>query len=64
MFQNSDTLWIEIIVVVLVVAFLLFLLGRHFYRKHKGLPTGECACCANKGKNLVKQYHKCCCKDK
>ena len=62
MFQNPSTLWIEILVVVLVLSFLLFLLGRHLYRKRKGLPTGECACCGNKGKNLVKQYHKCCCK--
>lgn len=62
MFQNPSTLWIEIIVVVLVLSFLLFLLVRHLYRKRKGLPTGECACCQNKGKNLVKQYHKCCCK--
>ena len=62
MFTNPNTLWIEILVVVLVLSFLLFLLGRHLFRKSKGLPTGECACCANKGKNLVKMYHKNCCK--
>lgn len=70
MFQNPDTLWIEILVVVLVLAFLLLLLIRYIYKKKKGLPTGECACCANskKGNNLLKQYnkkyHSCdCCKD-
>ena len=62
MFQNPNTLWIEILVVVLTLAFLLLLLGRYIYKKKHGLPTGECACCGNKGKKLVKQYHKCCCK--
>ena len=57
MFSNPSTLWIEILVVVLTLSFLLFLLGRYIYKKKKGLPTGECACCANKGKNLVKMYH-------
>ena len=60
MFQNLATLWIEILVVTLVISFLLFLLTRYIYRKIKGLPTGECACCASnkKGSNLVKQYNK------
>ena len=62
MFTNPSTLWIEILVVVLTLSFLLFLLGRYIYKKKKGLPIGECACCGNKGKNLVKQYHKCYCK--
>ena len=28
-------------------------------KEKKGLPTGECACCANskKGNNLLKQYN-------
>ena len=62
MFQNPNTLWIEILVVVLTLSFLLLLLGRYIYKKKKGLPTGECAYCANKGKGLVSQYHKCYCK--
>ena len=62
MFSNPNTLWIEILVVVLTLSFLLFLLGRYIYKKKKGLPTGECACCAKKGKNLLNQYHKCYCK--
>ena len=68
MFQNPSTLWIEILVIVLIVAFLSFLIGKYIYRKKKGMPTGECACCASskKGNNLVKQYNKtyhkdCCC---
>ena len=58
MFTNPNTLWIEILVVVITLSFLLFLLGRYLYKKKKGLPTGECACCASKGKSLVKSYHK------
>ena len=58
MFQNESTLWIEILVIVLVLSFIAFLVGRHFYRKKKGLPTGECACCASKKNSLVKKYNK------
>ena len=71
MFQNPSTLWIEIFVIVLIIAFLSFLIIRHIFRKKKGLPTGECACCASskKGNHLLKQYNKkyhgkcCCCKE-
>ena len=71
MFQNPSTLWIEILVIVLIIAFLSFLVIRYIYRKKKGLPTGECACCAStkKGNKLVKSYNKkyhndcCCCKE-
>ena len=62
MFTNPDTLWIEILVVVLTLSFLLFLLGRSIYKKKNGLPTGECACCAKKGRSLLNQYHKYYCK--
>ena len=60
MFENPKTLWIEIVVVVLVIAFLLFLIGRHIYRKKNNLPTGECACCQNSktGNSLLKAYNK------
>lgn len=62
MFQNQNTLWIEILVVVITLAFFLLLLGRYIYKKKKGLPVGECASCALKGKTLLNQYHKCYCK--
>lgn len=58
MFNNPNTLWIEIIVIVAVIAFLAGLTIRHFYRKKHDLPTGECACCSHSKSNLVKQYHK------
>ena len=66
MFQNPDTLWLEILVVVLTLAFLGFVIGRYIYKRIKHLPTGECACCHKSKKQLLKEYHKCecCCGDK
>ena len=59
MFQNADTLWIEILVLVLIAAFLLTLFSIYVYKKARHLPTGECACCQKSGKKLLKSYHKC-----
>ena len=58
MFTNPQTLWIEIIVVAVVVAFLGFVLGRYIYKKVHHLPTGECECCHKSTKQLLKEYHK------
>lgn len=57
MFTNPQTLWIEIIVVAVVVAFLGFVLGRYIYKKVHHLPTGECECCHKSTKQLLKEYH-------
>ena len=72
MFQNPDTLLIEILVVVGVVAFLGTLIGIFIYKRLHNIPTGDCGMCAKKGlskkNNLIKEYHKtyngksnCCC---
>lgn len=58
MFENPNTLWLEILVLVLVAVFLLGMLGIYVYKKSKGLPTGDCACCSHSKSKLVKQYHK------
>ncbi len=58
MFNNPNTLWIEILVIAVVVAFLAFVIGRYIYKKVHHLPTGECECCHSSNKNLVKEYHK------
>lgn len=58
MFNNPQTLWIEILVIVLVVAFLVFVIARYIYKKVHHLPTGECECCHSKKNKLVKDYHK------
>ena len=62
--SESGALVLEIAIVLAVVAFFGFLIGRHVYRKVKGLPTGECACCHHSGKKLVEEYHECYCKKK
>ena len=54
MFENTATLWIEILVLFLVGAFIITLLGIYIYKKVNHLPTGECACCQNKGKNKLR----------
>lgn len=50
---------IEIIVIILTVAFLVSLIGRYIYKKYHHLPTGECSCCSHTDKSkLVKQFRK------
>ena len=58
MFENPNTLWIEILVLFLVGLFLIGMLGIYVYKKVKHLPTGECACCCKKKQKLLKDYHK------
>ncbi len=62
MFTNPQTLWIEILVVIHIVGFLGFLIGRYIYKKKHHLPTGDCACCHKSKEQLLKEYHKSCCK--
>ena len=57
MFNNPQTLWIEILSVVLIVLFLGFIIGRHIYKKVHHLPTGECECCHKSKKQLLNEYH-------
>ena len=62
--NEVQVLLIEIAVIVTVIAFFSFIIGRYVYRKIKGLPTGECACCHKSSKKLLKEYHKFCCSKK
>ena len=48
--------WLEIIVIIAVLAFFGALIGNYVYRKKHHLPTGDCAAC--KPASLVKQYRK------
>ena len=52
---------LEVVVISLTVIFLLAIIGNYFRKKIKGLPTGDCACCHKSKKQLLKEYHKCCC---
>lgn len=58
MFNNPNTLWIEILVIAVIVIFLGFVIGRYIYKKVHHLPTGECECCHKSSKQLLKEYRK------
>lgn len=58
MFTNPSWYWLEILVIVLVIGFFAALIGVYAYKKAHHIPTGDCACCQNKGKKILKQYHK------
>ena len=48
----------EILLIILIVTFVVFIFGRAIYKKVKKLPSGECACCHSNFKRLVKKYKK------
>ena len=58
MFQNTSTIWIEIIALFLIGIFLITIFGLYVYKKVHHLPIGECSCCHMSSKQLVKKYHK------
>ena len=62
MFTNPNTIWIEILVLVAVLAFLGTVIGTYIYKKIHHLPTGDCACCHKSKSQLLKEYHKYCSK--
>lgn len=49
---------IEIIVIIASCIIVLMNIGKYVYRKMKHLPTGECASCGIKGKNLFNDYYR------
>ena len=58
MFQNPSTIWIEILVIALTLAFLGIILGVYIYKKVHHLPTGECQYCHKGKEQMLKEYHK------
>ena len=58
MFTNPNTLWIEIITLVLTIVFLAAVIGVYIYKKIHHLPTGDCAYCHKDKKQLLKDYYK------
>ena len=58
MFQNPNTIWLEIIAILAIVAFLATIIGIYVYKKTHHLPTGECAYCHKGTSRLLKEYHK------
>jgi hypothetical protein len=60
MFTNPQTFWIELIVLLAAIGFVLTILGIYIYKKLHHLPTGECAMCHKSKKQLLKEYHAYC----
>ena len=58
MFNNPNTIVLEILVLIGVIIFVGILLGRYIYKRIHHLPVGDCAYCQNKSKKLLKEYHK------
>lgn len=48
----------EILLIILIVSFVLFIFGREIYKKVKKIPSGECSYCHSNSKKLLKQYRK------
>ena len=63
MFQNSATIWIEILVLITAIAFVGTLIGIYIYKRVHHLPTGECAMCHKGTKKLLKEYRCYCAKN-
>ncbi len=49
---------IEIIVIIAVVVIVGGVFGNYIYKKVKGKPTGQCACCGNDMKRNFKKIAK------
>ena len=60
MFQNINTLWIEILVLLSSIAFIGTLVGIYIYKRIHHLPVGECAMCHKNKKQLLKEYKEYC----
>lgn len=46
---------IEIIVLISAISIVAGVLGRYIYKRIKGMPQGECACCKSNMKNTFKK---------
>ena len=64
MFTNPNTILVEVLVLIAVIAFIATIVGVYIYKKTHHLPTGECACCHKSSKKLLKEYYKCYCNKK
>ena len=58
MFQSSEWLWLEILVIALAIVFVATIISIYIYKKVHHMPTGDCACCHANTKKLLKQYRK------
>ena len=56
--SELGALILQTVVISAVVLFFIGLISVYIYKKVKGLPTGDCACCHKKTSQLLKEYHK------
>ena len=56
--SETSALILQIFVISIVILFFSYLIGKHIYRKAKGLPTGDCAYCHKGTKRMLKEYRK------
>ena len=45
----------EVLLIIIILCFVLFVFGKQIYKKIKHKPSGECACCAMKSKRIIKK---------
>ena len=58
MFENPNTIWLEVLVLVGAIALVVSVLARYIYKKIHHIPTGDCACHHINKKKILKQYRK------
>ena len=58
MFSNPNTIWIEVLVLILTAAFFALLIGIRIYKKKHNIPTGDCCECHKKKAKFLNDYHK------
>lgn len=49
---------IEILIIILVVSFVLFIFGREIYNRIKNKPTGECKVCNIRSKRTLDEMRR------
>lgn len=49
--------WWEILIIIVIASFVLFIFGERIYKYIKHIPVEDCDC-GHKGKNLKKWYKK------
>lgn len=49
---------LEILIIVGIILFFSALIGVYIYKKVKHIPTGDCASCAKRKNQMLKEYHK------
>ena len=54
----NNYLWLEILVIIAIMFFFTSLIASYIYKKVKHIPTGDCAYCAQKKNQLVKDYRR------